>query len=833
MALERIGLGGTLTFEHTQAVRAFRETGSAVTSYVQTQSRIPTSASQAGASVDRMASRIKAAGAAIKRMADGATRALSSMGTGLLATGAALTPISGAMGFGLKMAADFEEQMDAVSAITRANAKEFSQLEAKAKLMGATTVFTATQSAQAMEDLGRAGFSTSEIIDGLSGVMATAAADSIPLATAADIVARVIRGMGMQATDANRVSDVLALTSAKTSTAVIDLGESFKYAASQAKIMEIDLETTTALLGVAADAGLRGSVGGTSFTNMLIKLAKPSEKANEWLKKNNIEMTKTADGGLDIIDVIKQINAVLSKETDVVKKASLATELFGIRGQKAFSAAVLALKSGKLDSLVNDLRNAAGTAEEMAKTRLSNLKGQVVLLKSAIEGFAIETAGQFLKPMTEGVMDFAKQIGNVVAVLQKLQQGVTDTDKLSEEFGATTVAVARGVQEGIKAIMDGFRLVRDAIAGVVSQISGKASPQVIQAFAKWATILFIVAGAVAPILIALGGIVTFVALVVIPAFKAILVATIVVVAAAVGALGIFATAFLLLRRHGESFRDTMRRIWSNIVDWILFVVDNAIRPFWQAFVNKVQPVIEETRVKIARFIEHARNKFAQLFGGIIQAVNRLQPVFTVVFRFLGKIVGLFIGNSIKGFGLLLRAIMPVLTVLKNIGIFLIEGLVNQLQTFIKAIVKIADAVGKGDWVAPELRDFANQPKFKVDKILAVEQVHGVDPPSVAKGKGEGVEDPFGDFAKKITGALAEREGAGRKTPPIDLTVDLKDERKLDINNCLTVDGRNLAVAQARHKQEVNERAGFKATPWQRRAIMEHGAVPTFGFGGGN
>ena len=176
MAFERIGLGGILRFDEKQALSGMRRAQAGF-------ARLQGSARKLGAG-------------------------LAMMGDGMRNAGMALLPVTAGLGFGAVKAAKFEKQMSGVGAITRSSADDLAALTNEAKKQGVESVFSAQQSAEAMEFMGRAGFDTKEIIDGLGGVMAAAAADGITLATSSDIVARVVKGMGLEIKEASHVADV-------------------------------------------------------------------------------------------------------------------------------------------------------------------------------------------------------------------------------------------------------------------------------------------------------------------------------------------------------------------------------------------------------------------------------------------------------------------------------------------------------------------------------------------------------------------------------------------------------------------------------------------------
>lgn len=816
MALTNIGLAGIMTFNAHPAISGMMQAAGASQRLAQSQGLLQNRTFGAVTAFNRLA--------------------MASTGMGF-----ALAPATAAFTLGLKQAAEFERQMDAVAAVSRASAEDMAKLEAKAKLMGATTVFTATQSGEAMENLGRAGASVTEILDGISGVMSVAAADSIPLATAADIVAQVVRGMGLEFKEANRVADVLALTSASTNTDVRGLGQAFKYSAAQARSMGINLETTATLLGAAADAGLRGSIGGTSFTNMLIKLAKPSEKAQKWLKANNIELTTMADGGLDIVSVIQQIESRLSGMTNAVQKSAIITELFGIRGQRAYSALEASLRSGRLPELLERIANSQGAAQEMAEQRLSNFLGQIVLLKSALEGLALETTGRFLKPLTESTRSAARAIGQVVEVLQILNAGANESrQELEKRFGPTVVGVAYGIKSALDTVINTWYKLRN-IAASVFGFMGSGSSEFTESVARLVTLFGIVAAALSPIFFGLAGIAVFGSTVLVPTFR-ILSRVVGRIGPAIGRLSIplalLSGAFWAVRQDGETFGQTVVRIFTAASNAATKFWEGALVPIAETIWSVVQPSFEMLGARWNYITIEGRRLFRFWMGSMIRvaqfAMDNIVPIFASAFNSAGNFIRSFVNITLDLLSSIPYAVIGLFQMMMDVGLHVMEMFVKKWQFFANIWLEIAEFAGltKGSAFWAEIANFVSQDfdvtsgKARLESMDIVGSL-GLREPEDNRQLGDDT-----TYAKEISDIAAFQKAALAKDPKVEVDVNLEDQRKLDINNCVTIDGREVAMATSRHRQEIHERAGFRATPWQRRMIVEQGAVPV-PVGGGS
>jgi TP901 family phage tail tape measure protein len=429
MAFERMGLGGRLTFEESQAVAALKHAS-------QTFDVLVRSANRGDQAVSRFGQRFRQSAAQVTAGAQQMRAGFGDVGTGVRNMAIGMTPVAAAMGFGIAKAADFEQKMSGVGAITRASAEDLRMLTAEAQRQGIVSVFSASESAEAMEFMGRAGFSTREIIEGLGGVMAAAAAEGVDLATSADIVARVVRGMGLEAKDAAHSADILALTSAKTNTNLIALGESFKFGAPQAKAMGISVEETAAIFGKLADAGLRGSIGGTAFTNMMVKLSKPSKTAAKLMDQWGIKLTDTTGALLPMGNIVDQFSGKLNGIRDTTEKAQMMTELFGIRGAKAYNA--LALAGGKAISDLTEQLEASsfgvGAAQEAADTRLNNFLGSFKLFGSSLEAASIEFFGPMMNSFKEATQDMTGSLNNVLFSIQGIKRAQQAQATAAERF---------------------------------------------------------------------------------------------------------------------------------------------------------------------------------------------------------------------------------------------------------------------------------------------------------------------------------------------------------------------------------------------------------------
>lgn len=234
---------------------------------------------------------------------------------------------------------DFDSQMSTVAAISGATGEEFEILRAKAQEMGATTAFSATESAQAMEYMAMAGWKTTDITNGLAGVMNLAAASGEDLAATSDIVTDAMTAFGMSADQSTYFADVLAQTATNANTNVGMMGETFKYVAPLAGAMGYNIEDMSAAIGLMANAGIKGSQSGTSLRNIITNLASPTDTVAGAMDDLGISLTdsdgKTKSFGETLSDL-----RISFADLDEVQKTQYASAIAGKEGMSGLLALI-------------------------------------------------------------------------------------------------------------------------------------------------------------------------------------------------------------------------------------------------------------------------------------------------------------------------------------------------------------------------------------------------------------------------------------------------------------------------------------------------------------
>lgn len=232
--------------------------------------------------------------------------------------------VTGIASAAVAVGAPFEAQMSSVQAITMATDQELAALTEKAKEMGATTAFSATEAGEAMEYMAMAGWKTEQMIDGIDGIMNLAAASGEDLATTSDIVTDALTAFGMQAAESARFADILAAASSNANTNVSMLGESFKYCAPLAGSLGFSAEDTAIALSLMANSGVKASMAGTSFRSAITNLVKPTDNMAAMMDRLGISVTKENGDMKTLKEIMDMLRETMKSMTEEEQLANLA-----------------------------------------------------------------------------------------------------------------------------------------------------------------------------------------------------------------------------------------------------------------------------------------------------------------------------------------------------------------------------------------------------------------------------------------------------------------------------------------------------------------------------
>lgn len=342
------------------------------------------------------------------------------------------------IGMAAKRFADFDDAMRAVQATTQADGAEFEALTAEAARLGRETSFTAVEVGNLMLELGRAGFTATQVQNMTGAVLDLARATGTEAAQAAGFMSSAIRQFGLDAKDAARVADVLTTGANKTFNTVAMLGEALTYAGPVAADFGMTIEDTVAVLGALGNMGIQGSNAGTAMRRMLILTGAEAEKVQQIFGVSAMDANGNARPLVDTMEAL----ANATKNLGTAQRAQKFNELFGLLG--ITGASVIGKSIGSIRELKQTLLNAGGAAATTAKAMDAGLGGSIRLTISAIEGAAI-SVGKALAPalqlvgaaLMDGLGRFSEWVSENEVVVAVAGTGIVVLTSL----GAVLIAV--------------------------------------------------------------------------------------------------------------------------------------------------------------------------------------------------------------------------------------------------------------------------------------------------------------------------------------------------------------------------------------------------------
>ncbi|PED30085.1 phage tail tape measure protein [Bacillus cereus] len=409
---------------------------------------------------------IQQARSEMQGLGQGATSTASSMSTLTKASAAVGTAVVAAIGASVGAAANFEQSMARVKAISNATDSEFAALSKTAKDLGASTQFSASQAAEGLSFLSMAGFKAKDSINALPSVLNLAAAGQMDLGRSADIVSNIMTGFGVSAEDTGHAVDVLTKTMTSANTDLPMLGDAMKYVAPVASSLGISMEDTATAVAKMSDAGIQGSMAGTALRAALLQLNSPTGAAQKEMEKLGLNVKDASGNMLPLPQIIGRVNEKMQGMTDSQKTAAAAH----LVGTEAASGFVALLKVGEqgLADYSKGLENSAGTAERVAKIQHDTLKGAWDELTSAAEGLGI-TLGESLLPAFKSLVQAAS---GLVGGLSSLDPKLLSFSLTAAGAAAGTALLASGVMKAKTAISAlGNAIIRNPATAWIAGIS--------------------------------------------------------------------------------------------------------------------------------------------------------------------------------------------------------------------------------------------------------------------------------------------------------------------------------------------------------------------------
>lgn len=306
----------------------------------------------------------------------------------------------------VSIAVNFEQSIARLGAITRSGDDALLGLEQTARRLGETTQFSASEATSAMTFLGMAGFKTNEIISATPGMLNLAQAAGSDLAGTADIASNILSGFSLKADEMRRVGDVLSATFTTSNTTLQMLGDTLKYAAPVASSAGVSIEQVAAMAGLLGNVGIQGSMAGTALRAAFLRLSAPPKVAADALANLGVEV-KDLDGNLRSVPELLQELAQATEGLGSAERAEAIKQIFGSEASAGLTELLKQAGSGALDSYIQQLQQAKGTADTMAKKMSATTAGSLKRLGSALESVAISIGSLLLPTIASGAELFA------------------------------------------------------------------------------------------------------------------------------------------------------------------------------------------------------------------------------------------------------------------------------------------------------------------------------------------------------------------------------------------------------------------------------------------
>lgn len=468
--------------------------------------KLESSAAKAGDSIEKSGDKAESSSGKFSKLAKAAGSGVAKgVETGVKAFGA-YTAAAATAGTAVSKAAlssysDFESSMsqvqatmgiakDAMSTVDGQSVNTMDTLDALAKQMGAETSFSATQCGDALNYLALAGYDTQQMCDTLPTVLNLAAAGSIDLASASDMVTDAMSALGMGVEESDKMVDQMAKTASTTNTSVAQLGEGILTIGATAKSIKGGTAELNTALGILANNGIKGAEGGTHLRNVILSLQSPTDDAADCLKNLGVKTYDSEGNMRSLNDILSDLNASMDGMTSA-EKDNIIGSVFNKTDLAAVNS-LLANTGDTWDGLQKSIANSAGAAQQMADTQLDNLKGKVTLLQSAAEGAAI-AIGSDLEPAAKTAVQAATDIvnafntGGLSAALNKVKE-------LVHQLAVTMTTELPNI---LPDLLDGF----NSLLMTLVQSVGTLLPPLLSSFLDLVTQLAQYLAASAPVLI--------------------------------------------------------------------------------------------------------------------------------------------------------------------------------------------------------------------------------------------------------------------------------------------------------------------------------------------
>ena len=624
----------------------------------------------------------------------------------------------------VKFGSNFEAAMSGVAATMGMTSTEinngsadYERLKQAAKDAGATTKFSASQAAEALNYMALAGYDVDESIATLPTVLNLAAAGGMDLATASDMVTDSMSALGDMAGTADSFVDKMAKTSQKSNTSVAQLGEAILTVGGTAKSMAGGVDEMNTVLGILADNGIKGAEGGTALRNMILSLSAPTDTASAKMEELGLSVFDAEGKMRPMNDVFNDLNDILSTMTEGEQTQVLNT-IFNKVDLKSVNA-LLANSGERFDELSGYIADCDGAAANMADTMNNNLQGSVTILQSALEGLGIAVYEQMEEPLKEAVKVGNGYIDELSAALKEngpdglvsaLGQILADIALRAAEFAPQLIELAvqlikelaQGIIDNIPELMDAAGKIADAILDGIGDLCPALDP-VIDAIKTLADNMDILT----PIVISLTAafVAWKIAISIVELINGVKAAmeglTLAEKAAELAQKLLNATmlanpfvlivtliaglvaAFIYFWNTSESFREFWIGLWENIKEAASNALDAVVTFFTETIPNFIQSIVDWFNELPERLTEWGENVYETVTTAVQNTIESAVQFFSELPNKIAYCLGFCIGKIIK------------------FGIDIVNWAITELPKFVDSVIKFfAELPGKAwKWLA--------------------------------------------------------------------------------------------------------------------------------------
>lgn len=653
-----------------------------------------------------------------------AAAAMAAIGAGAVATGKWIKD-------SLNVYADYEDSMKQVQAtmgLTGVEGEEaFKKLSEAAKEAGASTRFSASESADALNYLALAGYDAEQAIDALPGVLTLAAAGGMDLAKASDLVTDSMAALGLEISDMDSYMDMMAKTSQKSNTDVQQLGEGILVAGATMKNAGQELDTLNVMLGVLANRGIKGSEGGTKLRNVIMSLTSPTSAAAKELDSLGISVTDSSGNIREMNEIFEDLNEKLGGLSESDKMNAL-SNIFN----KQDLAAVNALLSGtgdEMNNLYNELANAEGAALQMSETMESGLAGSVRSLKSAYEGLQITIGEQFSDMAGEVVGDVTSLVRDVTAILND-GFGEGDITAIGERISSFLMDGIKRISEYLPEVIEMVSIMLTELVNVLVALLPTLLPPLLEgAIALLTGIIDAIVGNIEPLVEMVVYLVTTVAEFIIENLPLLIEAAIQIVVAL--ALGI---------------ADALPELIPSIVEAIILIVDTLLNNMDQ-ILNAALKIIMGLAKGLVDALPRLIEALPKIINGIINFITNNLPL--IIDMGIKIILQLAVG--------LIKAIPQLVAAIPQIITAIIIGIGKAAISIVQVGKNIVTGLWNGissmvSWIKDKISGFVGGIVSGVKGVLGIKS-----PSTVFAGIGdnmaEGLGEGFDRAMNKVSGDI--------------------------------------------------------------------------------